>query len=134
MKEQKISFENECDFSEQEKELIDAIYNKCFIAIVNEYKENYKDALEDLLGFQNIFHMIIEAGKNKTEVNIKNEPYYLFRKDLFDKLFDLIEPDSNERILKVLEYIDDLLNNLCIELLIEGLNNGSIKQEDLETE
>ena len=132
MQKKELIFSNECEFSKQEKELINAIYYSFFIPVVNGYNTDYKKALEELLTIQNIFQSKIESLKSNKITTFDSDPYYQFRKEIFDRLFDIFCDKPASKSIKVFEYINDSLTNLCVDTFIKGLNNGSIKEKDLE--
>lgn len=109
-------------------EAIELTFSKAIPDFVSQCENEYASA-NMLISFEEL----IRSKKERTfqDVSKKNGFYYVYE-EFCNHLFAMIDSCSNEVQMQTYEILEMYLNDTVTDLIIEGLNNGTISLNDLE--
>jgi len=130
MENEKLVFDEDCNFNETTKKLINTINDKWFLAVF-EFVDNYNISANMLICIQNTLQEKYDSIQNNTEFSINDKDIYEVFKEHFDGLFDIIDNSVDNTGEKILKYLIDVLFNHIVYAIANGLEKGQISPDDL---
>lgn len=130
MEKEKLVFDENCNFNETTKKLINTINDKQFLAIF-DFVDNYNVSANMLIAIQNTVKEKYESIKNNTEFSINDKDIYEVFEEHFNGLFEIVDNSIDDTGMEMLNYLIDLLFHHIVYAIANGLEKGQISPDDL---
>lgn len=130
MEKEQLVFDENCNFNETTKKLINTINDKWFLAVF-EFVDNYKVSANMLICIQNTLQDKYDSIKNNTEFSINDKDIYEVFEEYFNRLFEIVDNSIDDTGMEMLNYLIDVLFNHIIYAIANGLEKGQISPDDL---
>lgn len=131
MENEKLVFDENCNFNETIKKLLNTINDKWFLAVF-EFVDNYNVGASMLIAIQNTLKEKYENIKNNTEFSINDKDIYEVFEEHFNRLFEIVDNAVDDTGMEMLDYLINKLNDHIIYAIANGLEKGQINPDDLK--